>query len=469
MNTKPNLPAAPPKHEGLLEKLLDFFEQVDFLAEAGLKEGKHLRRNHLYVLVVEQVLKKTEQQQCGLCRHNGSVYLYNGSHWQPIEENDLKDFLGKAAEKMGVDRFDARFYQFIEQLYRQFLASARLSMSPRRKGIVLINLQNGTFEIGPDGPMLREFRREDFMTYQLPFSYDESAAAPLFEKYLEQVLPDKEKQAVIAEYLGYVFVDQTVLKLEKALMLYGTGANGKSVFFDIIYALLGHSNVCSYSLQSLTNENGYSRYMLGDKLLNYASELSTRLDPNIFKQLTSDEPIEVRLPYKEPAILYSYAKILFNCNELPRDIEHTDAFFRRLLIVQFDRTIAEKDQDKQLASKIIASELSGVFNWVLQGLSRLMAQKRFSDCEASKSQVALYKKESDSVQMFMEENAYAKSLEKCLKLKVLYPSYKSFCQEDNYRPLNCTNFRKRLDGAGVQVVRRNCGWVVYLALQPLPN
>lgn len=465
MNPKPNLPPAPPKHEGLLEKLLDCFEQVDFLAEAELKERKQLKRNHLYVLVVEHVLKRAEQQQCGLCRHNGSVYLYNGSHWQPIEESDLKDFLGKAAEKMGIDRFDARFYQFIEQLYRQFLASARLSMSPPRKGIVLINLQNGTFEIGPDGPHLREFRREDFMTYQLPFSYDESAEAPLFEKYLEQVLPDEEKQAVIAEYLGYVFVDQTVLKLEKALMLYGTGANGKSVLFDIIYALLGHSNVCSYSLQSLTDNNGYSRYMLGDKLLNYASELSSRLDPNIFKQLTSGEPIEVRLPYKEPAILHSYAKMLFNCNELPRDIEHTDAFFRRLLIVQFDRTIAEKDQDKQLARKIIASELSGVFNWVLQGLNRLMAQKGFSDCEASKSQVALYKMESDSVQMFMEENAYAKSLEKCLTLKELYPCYKGFCQEDNYRPLNCANFRKRLEGAGVQVVRRNSGWVVYMAVQ----
>ncbi|GAB3534915.1 phage/plasmid primase, P4 family [Pontibacter brevis] len=416
------------------------------------------------MIAAEHTLRIAEEHGYGLCRHNGSVYLYTGSHWQAVEESEVRDFLGTAAERMGVDRFDARFHLFKEQLYRQFLSSARLPKPALPKGTVLVNLLNGTFEIGPDGTRLRGHRRSDFMTYQLPFAYDASAGAPMFERYLKEVLPDTEKQAVISEYLGYVFVDQVMLKLEKALLLYGTGANGKSVLFDVINALLGPSNVCSYSLQSLTDASGYTRAMLAGKLLNYASELSTRLDPNVYKQLVSGEPIEVRLPYREPAILHSYAKMLFNCNELPRDIEHTDAFFRRLLIVEFDRTIPEERQDRQLAAKIIAHELSGVFNWVLQGLGRLMAQKRFSECQASTVQVALYKKESDSVQMFLEEQGYTKSQERCLALKELYPSYRAFCLEDGYRPLNCTNFRKRLESTGVQLVRRNSGWVVYLAL-----
>ncbi|OGV31935.1 MAG: hypothetical protein A3E88_07330 [Legionellales bacterium RIFCSPHIGHO2_12_FULL_35_11] len=44
------------------------------------------------------------------------------------------------------------------------------------------------------------------------------------------------------------------------------------------------------------------------------------------------------------------------------------AYFRRFLIIPFQVTIPEAEQDKQLAQKIIKSELSGVFNWVLQGL-----------------------------------------------------------------------------------------------------
>ncbi|WP_162056152.1 DNA primase family protein [Pontibacter pamirensis] len=464
MTKTDNTSAALPTHEELPDRLLPCFSETDFREAAKLKDGQRLKTNHYLVTVIENVLETARQQQCGLCMHNGSVYLYNGAFWKQVEESAVKDFLGSAAERMGINPFDARFHLFKEQLYRQFLSSAKSPKKARQKGTVLVNLQDGTFEISPRFIGLREFREEDFMTYQLSFGYDEGAQAPLFLRYLDQVLPDAEKQAVVSEYLGYVFVDQTVLKLEKVLFCYGTGANGKSVLFEVSTALLGLSNVCSYSMQSITDQNGYSRAMLGDKLLNYASELSSRLDPNVFKQLTSGEPIEVRLPYKEPAILHSYAKLLFNCNELPRDIEHTDAFFRRLLIVEFDRTIPDEEQDRQLASKIIASELSGVFNWILQGLRRLMDRKRFSHCEAAKAQVALYKKESDSVQMFLEENGYRPSNEKCLALKEIYSSYRSFCQEDGYRPLNCTNFKKRLSGAGVQVVRRNSGWVVYLEM-----
>ncbi len=82
---------------------------------------------------------------------------------------------------------------------------------------------------------------------------------------------------------------------------------------------------------------------------------------------------------------------------MPKDVEHTNAYFRRFLIIPFDETIPEHEQDKGLSSKIIDHELSGVFNWVLNGLDRLLKQKRFSDCEAAKQAVEQYKNESNSV------------------------------------------------------------------------
>src|SRR5205085_8900623 len=190
---------------------------------------------------------------------------------------------------------------------------------------------------------------------------------PLWQKFLDEVLPDETRQMVLAEYIGYVF---TRLKLEKTLMLYGRGANGKSVVFDVINALLGAENVANYSLASLSHE--YHRAKLANKLLNYSSEISTRLEADIFKRLTSGEPVDARLPYGQPFIMSRYARLLFNCNELPRDVEHTEAFFRRYLILPFDVTMPEDQQDKRLAEKIIKSELSGVFNWVLEGLQRLL-------------------------------------------------------------------------------------------------
>lgn len=138
-------------------------------------------------------------------------------------------------------------------------------------------------------------------------------------------MPEEKSQHMLSEYLGYVFIQPTTLKLEKTLLLYGSGANGKSVFFEIVNALLGAENVSSYSLQSLTNDNGYFRAKLADKLVNYASEIKGNLQTAIFKQLVSGEPVEARLPFS----LTKYANLIFNCNELPKDIEHTNAYFRR--------------------------------------------------------------------------------------------------------------------------------------------
>ncbi|MBA3766831.1 MAG: DNA primase, partial [Acidobacteria bacterium] len=65
--------------------------------------------------------------------------------------------------------------------------------------------------------------------------------------------------------------------------------------FDVINALLGVENIANYSLTSLSHE--YHRAKLANKLLNYSSEISTRLEADIFKRLTSGEPVEARLPY----------------------------------------------------------------------------------------------------------------------------------------------------------------------------
>ncbi len=191
------------------------------------------------------------------------------------------------------------------------------------------------------------------MTYQLPFRYDSKAEAPLFEAYLNKVLPDQERQKVLAEYLGFVFIKHgsNALKEEKALILYGTGANGKSVFFEIVNALLGEENVSSYSLQSLTNDNGYFRAKIANKLVNYASEINGTLEASIFKQLVSGEPVEARLPYGQPFTLKQYAKLVFNCNELPKDVEHTNAYFRRFLIIPFDVTIPRKSRTRTCIPK----------------------------------------------------------------------------------------------------------------------
>lgn len=444
-----------PLEKKLLNNLdLTDTEKKEFNDLSKKIEKYKLSKNHYLILCIEQLINIAKTNNWGLCKKNGYIYLYNGSYWSEIDKECFQSFLGNVALKMGVEKFKGKIHTFKDELFKQFMADAYLPTPKTKKNNVLINLQNGTFEITPTKRGIRPFDSKDFITHQLPFEYESEATAPLFQKYLDEVLPDKEKQKVFAEYCGYIFIKPSVLKLEKMLILYGTGANGKSVFFEILNALLGNENISNYSLQSLTNDNGYFRAKIAGKLVNYASEINGKLETDIFKQMASGEPIEARLPYGEPFILNEYAKLIFNCNELPKDVEHTTAYFRRFLIIGFDITIPENKQDKQLPQKIISTELSGVFNWILQGLDRVLEQKKFSKCDAIENARSNYEKQTDSVKMFIDEFEYAVSTD-YTPLRTLYEQYNRFCIEDGYKPVNMGNFRKRIENHKIHTKRIN--------------
>jgi phage/plasmid primase-like uncharacterized protein len=243
LNTmKKQLVVKPKLHNQILSELIRKIAPVSFRELTGIADEKKLKSSHFQIITIEQILEIAKSNRWGICKNHDFVYIYNGEYWGLVDENELKSFLGEASEAMGVDKFAARYFNFREQLYKQFIALANLPNPTPKNHAVLINLKNGTFEITPNGVQLNPFDRADFMTYQLAFEYNPDATAPLFETYLNKVLPDKNLQHILAEYLGYVFIHPSILKLEKALVLYGTGANGKSVFYEVVRSLLGDQN-----------------------------------------------------------------------------------------------------------------------------------------------------------------------------------------------------------------------------------
>jgi putative DNA primase/helicase len=451
-------------HRKILNQILDNITAVHLRNECemryGLEEKQKLLKQHVHVLVIDKLLDLIQSKEWGMCKKHDSVYLFNGAYWKKIDKEGLVSFLGKAAERIGVTKLSAKHHRTRDELVKQFHAVAHLPTPDTDDQPVLINLKNGTVEIDPAGNDLiniRKPKREDFLTYQLPFKYQPDAKAPQFEQYLNDVLPDEKLQKILAEFIGYVFVKTSQLKLEKALILHGSGANGKSVFYDINTALLGDENISSYSLESLTNSNGYFRAKIADKLVNYGSDISTKMQPALFKQMVSGEQVEARLPYGQPFTLTNYAKMVFNCNELPTNVEHTYAFFRRFMIIPFEVTIPEDKQDKELSKKIIDSELPGVFNWVLDGLKRVLSQKGFTKSDVISAQNEQYRKETDSVQMFISERGYSESMIDWTALKELYAKYKRYCEADGYYPVAKRKFSKRLEKTGYKKVKKAAG------------
>jgi putative DNA primase/helicase len=440
------------KHNDVLNDLLNEIHPINFRDYLELPADEDIKQKHIVVAVVKHLLQVAKDKHWNLSKVYDYTYIYNGEFWQQCDKDIIKDFLGKAAMRMSCPDYEARHFEFKDKLLKQFISDAHLPPPPSEASKILINLQNGTFEFTPTGWALRDFNANDFLTYQLPFTYDKDAVCAMFDKYLLQVLPDPESRMILQEFAGYIF---TPLHLEKMLVLYGSGRNGKSVFFNVLQALIGIENILTYSLGLFNHE--YNRAKLTNVLLNYSSEKGTDLNVETFKALISGEPQQAREPYGKSFTLRNKVRFIMNANELPKETEQTNAYFERYLIVPFDTYIKPEDRDSELAKKIISDELPGVFNWLLVGLNRIVEQKQFSDCSKANTALSDFRKQSDSVALFTDEFHYIPSSTNKEALSDLYNRYKCFCSDDGYKPCGKNKFSTRLENKRFERTRLTGG------------
>jgi len=459
-----------------LEKLAELREKKNkgCLTDDETRELKGLEPDDevKYIILIEELLKNADEFKLGLGIEPDSIqpYIYTGCYWKNITRPLLKEFLAVAANKADFNYYDIRLSRNLERLYNQFVALCTLVPDlNEKKDEVKINLKNGTFVISKDKQELRDFDKRDFFKYQLTFEYNPEATCDDFKAFLNEVLPEKESQMILAEYLGYIFTQN--LKLEKCLILKGEGSNGKSVIFEIVQALLGEHNTCSYTISNLCNENGYFRAQLGNYLLNYSSELGGKnINPDLFKKLISNEPIDARSPYGHPFIIRNYGKFMFNTNKFPNNIEFTHAYLRRFIILNFEVIIPDEKQDKHLAKKIISKELSGIFNWVLEGLGRLLKQQQFTESPKAKELLEEMRYESDSVAQFIEDKGYepSKTDENPMLYKTFKNEYKSFCISQGGISVGGKELGTRLRSLGFIIKRHKGGGKVHIFLKKDP-
>ena len=247
----------------ILDRLARSFKPISFIRLKFPKkknlEGLKVSDNDRAVLILDEILKQSRGKNWRLSRVLDKTYCFNGQFWELIDDGIMKEFLTDCAENMGVIHTTAKSARFSALLFEQFRYSGFFA-TPKTTEKVKICLKNGVFTAGGNGFRLVNFNSSDFITYQLDFDYDKDAKAPIFDKYLSEVLPSQSARELLAEYCGYLFVRNGYgLKMEKCLMLYGGGSNGKSVFFEVLTSLLGRHNVSSFSLEELLAENGYAR------------------------------------------------------------------------------------------------------------------------------------------------------------------------------------------------------------------
>lgn len=318
------------------------------------------------------------------------MYVFTGTHFKSMDSYDVKVFIREAYGRLCGDSVAASKKEVVNGLVSQLPYTAMILNV--KQVVDKINFQNGTLNLKTMGLVKHDWK--DYFRYVLPYGYDPVTDCPMFRRYLNEVMPEQKAQDVLAEYIGWLFLPD--LKLEKVLFLYGSGCNGKSVFVEIVEALVGKDNISHESLSDLCGEYGAnSRANLAGKILNTCSDVAPNaFAGDLFKRLASLEPISMKTLYKDVITTDEYAKMLFCLNELPRTNDTSNGFYRRFLIAPFQVEIPKARIDPELSRKIIASELPGIMNWALEGRKRLVMNKRFTESPVMNRALEEYKSRS---------------------------------------------------------------------------
>ena len=212
----------------------------------------------------------------------------------------------------------------------------------------LVNVRNGLLDIRDMS--FKEHTPSYLSTVQLNVEYNPQVDCPQFKKFLNEVL-DCKLIPLVQEIVGYLLTTNTAS--QKAFVFWGPARTGKSTLLWVVeYLLLGKKNVSNIPWQEIGDK--FKTAELLGKLANVFSDLPSKSidDTGIFKVVTGEDYLMAEKKNKNPFKFKPFARLVFSCNELPRNyVDRTEGFYRRLIIVPFSRQIEKSKIDKSLKYK----------------------------------------------------------------------------------------------------------------------
>lgn len=308
------------------------------------------------------------------------------------------------------------------------------------------NVKNGLLQLSTG--VLNPHTPDFISLVQSPVLYNPEATAPTWLKAMDAWMegPEKEeKTLMLQEFGGYLLTSSMVYA--KAMFVVGDGGNGKSTFADTLSMVIGSEATSRIDLEDLYSPFGM-KGLIG-KRLNVVEEVSGGYyQSHKLKKLVSGEEVTINMKFKDQFKFLPAAKFLFAVNMMPRVDDSSTATERRILVVQFNNNFRDKPNTAlRFADGLLAEELSGILNWMLEGYRSLMKIGAFVNTKEQIQTLAEYREENSSVDGFIAE---------CLEFKEdsvettgkLYGEYKDYCMKDGRKHKSSIAFTKEMKAYG---------------------
>lgn len=268
-----------------------------------------------------------------------------------------------------------------------------------------------------------------FVSSIRPYEYDQKATCPEWMKFLSFLTSgDSEVVKCIQLWCASIFYPQ--VRHEKFLWLTGPGKNGKSVFAEVLSAVVGQQSVSHLSPRQLAGKHELAG--LADKKLNISMEFE-KISPaflDIVKNLCSNEPITINEKMKSVYYARLLIRLLIVSNSVPYVSDRSDGFWRRCLLVECKGRVHDGEEDLSLSDRL-KDEAPGIFNWLLEGVEELIRLKGKIPVPASIQQTVEQRREvMDPHREFISSELVETGHDQWVPgLKEIYPRYRKWMSD----------------------------------------
>lgn len=285
--------------------------------------------------------------------------------------------------------------------------------------------------------------------------YDPEATAPIFQRYLESSMPDPAVREYLQRIMGYSLIGGNP---EQAFFIHWGPQtnNGKTVLLNVVRRIMG-SQMRAASSKSLIKTKGDKHSveiadLAGPRILQMGETgEGAQIEEETVKQITGKDVIGARKLNESNKDWLIDGKIHILTNYLPH-ISASPSLKRRLHLIVWPVEIEGDKVDLDLEDKIVAQELSGVLNWLLEGC--LNWQKQLSRKPEKGERKSGLSRPGQAVvdleKYFFDEDTLAEwMLERThegveTKSSTLYEDYKTWCWPKSVKPMSANAFGRKL-------------------------
>ena len=403
--------------------------------------------------------KKAEQKEKGIDDYEIAEKLMSEYNFKTLEKsNEILFYSG------GIYREGGEYV--ISKRSRKLAENVKLNHIREVKGIIrdetgyikhdefdkdshIINLKQGLFNLRTG--TIKEHSPDYLSRVRIPIFYDPKATCPRFDKFLDSSLESDEKKIrTILEMMAYTMIKDSFL-LQKAFMNTGKGSNGKSLLFDILFAMLGKENVSAKTIHDFQT-NQFAKSALENKLANICADVGNTglTETETLKKIITGDVLDCERKFMEGYTFKPYATLIFSANEIPEVSDESEAFARRFELIEWNKSFYGKERDKTLKTiRKDKNELSGIFNKLIPIAKYLLQEEKLMYESSVQEAKEKWLEKSDSVGQFMDIMVDENS-QRFEPIATVKSQYIKFCKENNFRPVTPVKFNEKMEQQGYE-------------------